>query len=133
MRMSDWSSDVCSSDLLPFLIGFGAPGGLQDREAGGNQIRAIDDFLAALVGGLLRTPGDPHHVAYAGLLRQFGLSAETGHAIPARIFLPFIVDLAIIIGGTFDISDLFIGVSAANLAVDVKLRDIHWHGSSFSC
>src|SRR3546814_9151193 len=88
MRMSDWSSDVCSSDLLPFLIGFGAPGGLQDREAGGNQIRAIDDFLAALVGGLLRTPGDPHHVAYAGLLRQFGLSAETGHAIPARIFLP---------------------------------------------
>src|SRR3546814_6759889 len=82
MRMSDWSSDVCSSTALPFIIGFGAPGGLQDREAGGNQIRAIDDFLAALVGGLLRTPGDPHHVAYAGLLRQFGLSAEQGHAIP---------------------------------------------------
>src|SRR3546814_16489646 len=83
MRISDWSSDVCSSDL-----------GIQDRGAGGNQIRAIDGFLAALVGGLLRTPGDPHHVAYAGLLRQFGLSADTGHAIPARIFLPFIVDPA---------------------------------------
>src|SRR3546814_13314546 len=99
-------------------------------EAGGNQSRAIDDFLAALVGGLLRTPGDPHHVAYAGLLRQFGLSAETGHAIPARIFLPFIVDLAIIIGGNFDISDLFLGVYAANLADVVKLRDLPWHGSS---
>src|SRR3546814_19875471 len=113
MRISDWSSDVCSSDL-----------GIQDRGAGGNQIRAIDDFLAALVGGLLRTPGDPHHVAYAGLLRQFGLPAETGHAIPARIFLPFIVELAIILGGNLDISDLFIGVYAANLADDVTLREI---------
>src|SRR3546814_4521920 len=126
MRMSDWSSDVCSSDLLPFLIGFGAPGGLQDREAGGNQIRAIDDFLAALVGGLLRTPGDPHHVAYAGLLRQFGLSAETGHATPARIFLPFIVDLAIIIRSEEHTSELqsLMRISYAVFCLKKKIKYI---------
>src|SRR3546814_11248289 len=67
MRISDWSSDVCSSDLSGFVAGFGILGG--PRLGGGGALgaqlleqRFAVAFEAAVLGrldaGLLRGLGD---------------------------------------------------------------------------
>src|SRR3546814_15934750 len=58
MRISDWSSDVCSSDL--FFVGFGCvPGGSVDRRADGTGRDGVD--ANALWRQLLRQSFH-HHV-----------------------------------------------------------------------
>src|SRR3546814_13033244 len=49
MRISDWSSDVCSSDLLPGLAGLAADAHLR----GGQRVEApVTDRLTAALAGL---------------------------------------------------------------------------------
>src|SRR3546814_2792441 len=46
MRISDWSSDVCSSDLADFILTFSAGHGFQRRSAGKSArhpLQRIDD------------------------------------------------------------------------------------------
>src|SRR3546814_2814093 len=72
MRISDWSSDVCSSDLSPtFAIASGARPGSQTTRAVRGQKEAERDLIEALLGDYHgeplseiqkrpRGPGDPH-------------------------------------------------------------------------
>src|SRR3546814_18571520 len=50
MRISDWSSDVCSSDLYCSITGFGQTGPYAPR--------AGYDFLIQGMGGLMRVTGE---------------------------------------------------------------------------
>src|SRR3546814_16193259 len=63
MRISDWSSDVCSSDLL-------------DREAGGEAVLAGAEFAEA-VGG--EAAGDPPRLAGGDQVEQASRHDRTDH------------------------------------------------------
>src|SRR3546814_10380199 len=65
MRISDWSSDVCSSDLLDLLLGdigarlndmgFTGPGGRQLVLCGGGaELKGIADFAQGVLGRSVR-------------------------------------------------------------------------------
>src|SRR3546814_2100848 len=80
MRISDWSSDVCSSDLLRARIVLLAASGMSDKDIG----RKLDTdrrvaarwrarFLAAGVGGLLQDvtrPGRPRSAREAAKVEE---------------------------------------------------------------
>src|SRR3546814_15348492 len=81
MRNSDWSSDLCSSDLLPSfeIVLFHAVLDRLDR-IGGNQIGEIIGHL----GGSQRRAFPCHHIF--AVLEEFGRSAvESKHDIVARL------------------------------------------------
>src|SRR3546814_6336248 len=80
MRISDWSSDVCSSDLLPDLatkhftpIGMALLGGVLALQIGlwGGLDRWVQTGLAVLLGGWAIAL-----VVLAGVLRQGAIAAR---------------------------------------------------------
>src|SRR3546814_10804243 len=102
MRISDWSSDVCSSDLLPFALGLAedganerhisVPRGVRRFGQAGRQ-QPVDHIpahlvepLAAKMGG---EPADTLHIIPAGLLVRLLLQPPQSRLVPGplRLFL----------------------------------------------
>src|SRR3546814_7064568 len=83
MRISDWSSDVCSSDLdAQRPSGANGDGGL-DVEVLGHYL------LTGLGGGLLgRLTNGAHEIAFIVADRQFGADAKKGRKHDALEHLP---------------------------------------------
>src|SRR3546814_8868806 len=74
MRISDWSSDVCSSDLHSHVRRQQQPADDQNRERqqnetdhqqeqGNHSCRALDEHVHRSPGSLLHCPSMPHHTA----------------------------------------------------------------------
>src|SRR3546814_19213547 len=59
MRISDWSSDVCSSDLTGSLVSSGAPSGSRSSSSGSSAIRPLRADRGAAPGSsqLFRASG----------------------------------------------------------------------------
>src|SRR3546814_2626016 len=66
MRISDWSSDVCSSDLLPQLIAAAGPGGEVLLLADQGDYTAPTGALAIVAGGTASAPVTIRGVDSAG-------------------------------------------------------------------
>src|SRR3546814_7901141 len=82
MRIRDWSSDVCSSDLLPYIMPYalrGSDGGVNLFDAGFGTPAAIEAMTAQLAV-LGYAPGDirrlfishahPDHIGMAGWVKE---------------------------------------------------------------
>src|SRR3546814_6366208 len=82
MRISDWSSDVCSSDLARGAAIVGIPGGIVDHDI-------VEAFLAREHGGEhdavvidARFSAEDRHAVTCGIAReQFLDRAAAGHAV----------------------------------------------------
>src|SRR3546814_13992615 len=90
MRISDWSSDVCSSDLVAILTATGSPEGERNPLA---IALTLGVAYAATIGGLGTLVGSPTNAIAAGLVDKltgfridfltwamFGLPIEIGRA-----------------------------------------------------
>src|SRR3546814_20232958 len=96
MRISDWSSDVCSSDLLPrkpdlVLLGLGANDMLRglDPVQSDRNLRAMLDILKArnshvLLTGMLAAPNMGPE--YAGRFNDLSPALATEYSIPLSPF-----------------------------------------------
>src|SRR3546814_3688089 len=134
MRISDWSSDVCSSDLLGF-IGFGGPAGqisLLHRELV-EQRRWISEarFLHALnFCMLLPGPEGQQMATYMGWLlhrTRGGLTAGVLFVLPSLFFLILLSWIYIAFGDQPVVAGLFYGIKPAITAVVVDA--VHRIGS----
>src|SRR3546814_20732753 len=76
MRISDWSSDVCSSDLVP-TIGHRQLGALTPAD-----VRKVTDAVRA-AGRTSTTAGYVHAV----LVRSLKAAVREGPVVPDRVFL----------------------------------------------
>src|SRR3546814_7072573 len=94
MRISDWSSDVCSSDLFAGAVVGHFLGPLYRVDAGGLASAVSKDFPSGgLVGSRYTTCIDGYHdalraVVIGGIAHQFGIghgSAVHGHFVGARV------------------------------------------------
>src|SRR3546814_12266030 len=104
MRISDWSSDVCSSDLELEHGGspFSAPTPGPERQIlvnedaqrpsgangdGGLEVEVLaDDLLSGLAGRLLgRLANGAHEIAFIVADRQFGADAKQGRSAERRV------------------------------------------------
>src|SRR3546814_16472135 len=82
MRISDWSSDVCSSDLARGAAIVGIPGGIVDHDI-------VEAFLAREHGGEhdavvidARFSAEDRHAVTCGIAREQLLArAAAGHAV----------------------------------------------------
>src|SRR3546814_6810371 len=110
MRISDWSSDVCSSDLLS------------------DQVHRVTGFAIALVAVLADPSGDVNEVALAQISGALCQLAEERHTVPVRIGLPFIAILAVVVRGDGNVGDFIGRIDTANAADDPKFSDV-LHGS----
>src|SRR3546814_17702526 len=109
MRISDWSSDVCSSDL-------------EDGDAVGDQIDAVVGAAACLILVLADATDDVNKVALAGG-QTLGELVEQRDTVPVGIGLPVDVFLAVVVRGNRKISELFLPLDLAYSADDSKLFD----------
>src|SRR3546814_7033331 len=65
MRISDWSSDVCSSDLVPPSAASGRPAAIDHHRLAGHERRVVRGEIERQRGDLLRLPQPPHRLARA--------------------------------------------------------------------
>src|SRR3546814_4990584 len=70
MRISDWSSDVCSSDLAPGIWHVQADMGIDQEAAERIVIAGAEDFLAGAVHGPIDTPFAVQLIVDAALNRR---------------------------------------------------------------
>src|SRR3546814_2278762 len=70
MRISDWSSDVCSSDLLTLLLDINPEEGLRRAQARGDENRFEQETLAFMHkvrdGFLARAKAEPQRIREIG-------------------------------------------------------------------
>src|SRR3546814_18274119 len=106
MRISDWSSDVCSSDLSEVIIGF-AWSTLLSRTAGisnllvavgllDQPVALVPNFAAVLTGMIYQALPYTILVLYPALVRldnSFTDAALTLGASPLRAFFPIVVPM----------------------------------------
>src|SRR3546814_13051959 len=78
MRISDWSSDVCSSDLLDGQLGGAEQQIALDRLARGERIAREADHVAVALDPLLAEAGAVEAIAGGGLVRR-GAGATGEH------------------------------------------------------
>src|SRR3546814_6430436 len=82
MRISDWSSDVCSSDLVVQVRPGGAAGGAD----------VADDLALLHAGALGDALGDALHVGVRGLV---GRAVAQAHVLPVAAVAAGVVDDAV--------------------------------------
>src|SRR3546814_7330593 len=73
MRISDWSSDVCSSDLNLTTLEPGAVSALQHRH------NRQDEFIYVLDGEVTLVSGTEEHILAAGMCVGFPAAGESHH------------------------------------------------------
>src|SRR3546814_269145 len=103
MRISDWSSDVCSSDLPPSLAGLGAEGGMLGERIG-RRPRADRALVARQHGELVAVERELHElqVGSTGLQGAGQLRIEVAVLLIAQQKAAFVVEPDEAIGHALD-------------------------------
>src|SRR3546814_10079730 len=108
MRISDWSSDVCSSDLLDMAMAYFSPGQGMLRRLGRVARRGRARFVMAGKSDNPATIG-ASRLLYGYLLRK---TATIWEYRPCRLHMKLIVvdDVVYIGSANFDVRSLFVNV-----------------------
>src|SRR3546814_11954067 len=85
MRISDWSSDVCSSDLVEFALGFfGLPVGIVDEDDDGLPLHVEPGIVVPALFGRVDAVTDKDDVAVLDLGPRLNAIAERDRSAERR-------------------------------------------------